>query len=96
MQIQFPEIFAFLIVVGLIALGLFYSRAYLRVSHSQEIEAHALTGAAFLGYRFIKNSLFITSLLGLILVAIGVILTIALVNIDFLQTMNLLKRAGSF
>ncbi len=85
LQLMAPGFFAALIAAGLLALAVFYVRAYARVGRAQEAQAGYGTAIAFLGYRFLKNSLFVFSVICLIALAGIAIVALILNNIELLQ-----------
>ncbi len=91
-QISFPRFFGGLLAALVIGLSLFYVRAYVRVSHAQGAGGGPDSGAAFLGFRVLRNTLFVSGAVLVVVVAVSVILVITMLNIDLLQTVELLQR----
>lgn len=92
LQLNFPALFAFLLLPGLGALAIFYVTAYVKVARFQNENANLLDGITFLGYRFMRNTTFLGSIITLIAVTAVVIIVLSLMNVDFLQTISILKR----
>lgn len=95
LQLSFPGFFALLLVVGLGVLSIFYLRAYLRVGRTQSSEANLTSAFAFLGYRMLGNTVFLTVLISLIFVILGIVVMLAVYNVLLLQDMSLLPQADS-
>ncbi len=95
MQLSFPGVFAILLAGGLLVLARFYTRAYANVSRSQHAEASYFSSWSFLGFRILRNSLFITSIIMMILIAVIILVILAATNIDILESINILKRPSS-
>ena len=92
LQISFPKFFGALLGIVVVGLGFFYTRAYVRVSHAQGATGGPDSAAAFLGFRVLRNTLFVTGAILLVVVTVSVIIVITMLNIDFLQTFELLQR----
>lgn len=95
LQISFPGFFAALFAAGLFILAIFYTRAYLHVAGSQHLKVSIFSGISFLGYRIIKNSLFIGSMAALVISVLVFIAYLAGVNVLFLQNLSILKKPGT-
>lgn len=91
LQLSFPGYFGVLLVIAIIALGIFYLYSYSKVSAMADEEKSLLAPPAFLGFRILSNTVFLTVLIGAITVVIGSIVTLAILNIDFLQSVSILK-----
>lgn len=95
LQISFPRFFAGLLAALLLALSFFYVRAYVRVSQSQSAVGGTLSGSAFLGFRLLRNTLFVSATVLLVVVTVSIIIVITMLNIDFLQSVDMLQRPQS-
>jgi len=93
LQMKEPGVFVLLILTALASLAVFYTTSYVRVTRAQEGEGSPLSGFVFLGFRFLRNGFFLTGSALLILFTIGMIVLIAILNIDVLQWADLLKKS---
>ncbi|MBX7057289.1 MAG: hypothetical protein K1X75_04440 [Leptospirales bacterium] len=90
LQVQLPGWFTGLLAGGLALLAYYYVRAYRQVGRAQS-PAVAWSGpAAFLGYRFLSNALFLFSLLAVVVVGVLAIVSVVLNNIAALQGAGML------
>ena len=96
LQVTFPGLFAMLFIFALIALGFFYTTAYMRVSSSKTSNVSVFSGISFLGYRIMRNSIFIIKIIITVSLVIGTVLSLASVNIEFLQSIEFLQKSGGF
>ena len=92
LQLNFPQLYTLLIVIGVLSLIAFYTLAYVRVSRADGYRPDALSGTAFLGFRIQKNTLFLISVIVLVVALLGAIVAASYVNIGLLETFNLLER----
>ncbi len=91
LQLSFPGYFGILLIAALIALGIFYLYSYSKVSAMAGEEKSLLAPPAFLGFRILSNTVFLTLLIGAITVVIGTIVSLAILNIDLLQGTGILQ-----
>ena len=91
LQLSFPGYFGILLLAAVIGLGIFYLISYSRVSAMTGEEKSLLAPPAFLGFRILSNTVFLTMLIGAITVVIGTIVTLAILNIDLLQATSVLS-----
>lgn len=92
LQLNFPELFGFLLIIGLAALGVFYVISYVRVARFQNEGASYPDGISFLGYRFLRNTTFLTGLLTVVALTAAVIVILSLTNVHLLQTLDILQK----
>ncbi len=95
LQLSFPGFFALLLLFGVGALTVFYLRAYLRVGRSQAPEADMTSAFAFLGFRMLANTVFLTIMFSLITIILGIVVMLAVYNVLLLQDFSLLPKADS-
>ncbi len=93
MQQSFPAAYSALLSLALAMLAFFYITAYARVSSDSlpDGKREFFAGAAFLGYRFLRNSFVIFASVSIVGFIIGMIIISALMNIDALQTFQILE-----
>ena len=92
LQLSFPGYFGVLLVIAIIALAVFYLYSYSKVSAMAGEEKSLLAPPAFLGFRILSNTVFLTLLIGAITIVIGSIVTLAILNIDLLQSATILQE----
>lgn len=92
LQMKFPNIFAIILVLGIIGLSLFYIFSYIRVSRTQGEDVDFWSGFSFLGFRFVNNGLFLLGVTAIITLVLGAVILVAGSNVEFLQTIHLLNR----
>lgn len=92
LQLNFPTLFTGLIVFGVLVLVIFYTSAYVRVSRKDDYQPDHLLGLTFLGFRMQKNTLFLLSIIALIVVILSSIVLVSYANINLLETFGLLER----
>ncbi|MCB1315080.1 MAG: hypothetical protein KDK27_03955 [Leptospiraceae bacterium] len=90
LQLSFPGFFGFLLIAGILVLSYFYIRAYRNVARSQKQEAGLVSGLAFLGFRLLRNTLFITTLLMVIGLVMTLIVWITVQNTSVLEVIGIL------
>ncbi len=95
LQISFPGFFAVLFAAGLGLLGLFYTRQYVHVSQAQHSRSGIVSGMSFLGFRILKNTLFILSILCIVIGALIGIAFMANFNVNLLENSGILMKPGA-
>ncbi|MCB1324112.1 MAG: hypothetical protein H7A21_19640 [Spirochaetales bacterium] len=90
LQVNFPRFFGFLLLAGILGLSYFYVRAYMNVARSQGQADGISSGVAFLGFRLLRNTLFIVSILILVSLVATLVVGITVQNTSFLEAMGVL------
>lgn len=96
LQMSFPGFFAAVLAFGLILLALFYIFSYYRVSKMTGESPSYPSSAAFLGFRMLRNTLFIAAIFAAVVSVITLVVVIAVFNIDSLQTFGALPKNPVF
>ena len=91
LQLSFPGYFGILLLIAILALAIFYLYSYSKVSAMAGEEKSFLAPPAFLGFRILSNTVFLTLLIGAITIVIGTIVSLAILNIDMLQGSGILQ-----
>ncbi len=94
-QLGLQGIFIFLILMLLLTLAAWYIRAYSMLAKDQGKGGSPLSGLAFLGYRFLKNTLFISTVIFIVALVFGLIVLLAVYNTEILQNLRLLPAEKS-
>lgn len=96
LQLEFPRFFALFLTIGVIGLFFFYVTQYRRVAKEQgQYSTHSMS-ITYLAFRVMSNSIFVLGLLALIAVTLAIVIVVSILNVEGLQTLELLKRAGTF
>ena len=88
LQIHFAEYFAFVLIPGLVLLAIYYVNSYHKVALLRGEDGSWGTALAFLSFRMMRNFLYLTALVLVVVLVLGAILTFSYSNL------NLLIEAG--
>ncbi|MDH5657300.1 MAG: hypothetical protein OEZ34_15415 [Spirochaetia bacterium] len=96
LQVAFPGLFALLLLSILFLLAFFYVTAYMKVSSSNSSAGSVFSGISFLGYRILRNTLFLLKILSIVLLVVITVILLANFNIGILETINILEKKEGF
>ena len=96
LQLTFPGMFAMLFLFALVSLGFFYTTAYMKVSSSGNNEVSFLSGISFLGYRILRNTIFIVKIILIVSFTIAALVFLADSNIKLLELIQFIQKNTGF
>ena len=94
-QLVFPKIFGWCLVLVLMMLGAYYIRAYYQIVAKELQKKGLLSVTLFLSYRIIQNMFQGIFLVSVLVIVFGSIFILALENIKFLQSFHILLKSTS-
>jgi hypothetical protein len=91
-QIHFAEYFAFVLIPGLVLLAVYYVNSYHKVAMLRGEDASWGAALAFLSFRMMRNFLYLTALVLVVVFVLGAILSFSYSNLNVLIKLGIVSE----
>lgn len=89
-QVNFQGVFAIILAIAISILALWYIKAYISLMKEKTGQKDIASGITFLGYRLLKNTLFIGTVIIIVAIVLTIIVIISTFNTELLQYLGLI------